>query len=767
MDANLKAQEGTDECLKIRNMMKIFDDGKVAVNNVNLNIYRGQVFILLGHNGAGKTTALSILSGLLSPTAGEAKIQGIDIFCELDKLRGMLGICPQESIFYEKMTVYEHMQIFSMLKGIQYDNEQESINQLMEQINLKDSANTIAETFSGGQKRKLSILMAFIGNPQILMLDEPTSGLDVSARQKIWQVIKEKKRNSIILMTTHYMDEAEQLGDRIAIMTDGEIKCCGSPLFLKNRFGTGYRLHAVKRIDSFNEAKFTELLSKHFPKIEKDNETRTEIIYKLPFTDVKQFSLFFRELDANLQEIGVSSYGVAITSLEDVFLKIGTDAEKGQKSIPIESSNKGEAFSLAEQYRHSCLRNILAVGLCNFKLTFRTARLLFSEIIMPFFIFVLAFITPQYITNYTYVYSPSEFPTPQNFLINTYSSYGEKTDSLYGLAKGYIPIPFDFKTSPEKDITETVRSFDEYVYNNSTGNGYIGSLYIHSFSSKEFQAMIMGNSTTPHSATLYANILTNKYLQTITHNQGLNVKLTVNPIPMFSEMKELVAEIVAFVMFIFYTGFALSSPPSGFAYSIVKDRKNKLKFLQLLNGLGINEYWIGRFVGDYAKLIIPVIIVSILEYFRQIHIPYYSLIIFVSLISVIPFGYLESFMFDDENKAYTVTQILNMLAGAPVGFIITMLKFLSMLKSDSSFNPFVIPDIILRIFPLYNMGATLSVSAMRQLFLMEGVPLEIAPLGMDFLGICFLATIFDIALLSFFIYLIETRKKANMISGIE
>ena len=264
IDAMLRAQEDTGECMAIRDLTKTYDDGKIAVKNFSINIYKGQVFILLGHNGAGKTTALSILTGLLSPSSGEAKLLGIDMLRELDRLRGMLGICPQESIFYESLTVEEHLKLISKIKGIDYESNRQALSEMMNKIDFLQSMFTNAQFLSGGQQRKLSLIMALIGHPQIIILDEPTSGLDASARQMVWNLLKDMKKDTILLMTTHYMDEAEQLGDRVAIMADGQIQCCGSSLFLKSRFGTGYKLFLVKNPQGFEERNLG-IVQKHVP----------------------------------------------------------------------------------------------------------------------------------------------------------------------------------------------------------------------------------------------------------------------------------------------------------------------------------------------------------------------------------------------------------------------------------------------------------------------------------------------------------------------
>ena len=175
---------------------------------------------------------------------------------------------------------------------------------------------------SGGQKRKLSVAIALIGNSKIVMLDEPTSGMDTSARRKLWDMLKKYKQDRIIILTTHYMDEADILGDRIAIMAEGKVVCTGSSLFLKNRFGVGYNLVVAKKtrdpaplIDKFINNRITD--------VKKLQEVSSEISYQLPAKSSKQFKNFFMEFDQNLEELGIRSYGVGITTLEEVFLKIG------------------------------------------------------------------------------------------------------------------------------------------------------------------------------------------------------------------------------------------------------------------------------------------------------------------------------------------------------------------------------------------------------------------------------------------------------------
>jgi ATP-binding cassette subfamily A (ABC1) protein 3 len=203
-----KAQENADDCLKIRHLNKFFGH-KQSVCDFSLNLYKGQIFALLGPNGAGKTTTISILSGLLPPSSGEATISNIEVFKRMDILRSMLGVCPQHDVLFDKLTPREHLEIFAAFKG--RASMEKEINEILDDVELKNCVNVMAEKLSGGQRRKLSIGMAFVGNSDIIFLDEPTSGIDINSRKGVWAMLKKYKQDKMIILTTHYMEEAEEL----------------------------------------------------------------------------------------------------------------------------------------------------------------------------------------------------------------------------------------------------------------------------------------------------------------------------------------------------------------------------------------------------------------------------------------------------------------------------------------------------------------------------------------------------------------------------
>uniref|UniRef100_A0A8C3QEA9 ATP-binding cassette sub-family A member 2 n=1 Tax=Geospiza parvula TaxID=87175 RepID=A0A8C3QEA9_GEOPR len=222
-------------------------DKKLALNKLSLNLYENQVVSFLGHNGAGKTTTMSILTGLFPPTSGSATIYGHDIRTEMDKIRKNLGMCPQHNVLFDRLTVEEHLWFYSQLKSMAEEEIRKEMDKMIEDLELSNKRHCQVQTLSGGMKRKLSVAIAFVGGSRAVILDEPTAGVDPYARRAIWDLILKYKPGRTILLSTHHMDEADLLGDRIAIISHGKLKCCGSPLFLKSTYGDGYKLTVVKK----------------------------------------------------------------------------------------------------------------------------------------------------------------------------------------------------------------------------------------------------------------------------------------------------------------------------------------------------------------------------------------------------------------------------------------------------------------------------------------------------------------------------------------
>uniref|UniRef100_A0A8C9CXN2 ABC transporter domain-containing protein n=1 Tax=Phocoena sinus TaxID=42100 RepID=A0A8C9CXN2_PHOSS len=233
----------------VKNLVKIFEHhGRPAVDHLNITFYENQITAFLGHNGAGKTTTLSILTGLLPPTSGTVLIRGKDIETSLDAIRQSLGMCPQHNILFHHLTVAEHILFYAQLKGRSWEEAQLEMEAMLEDTGLHHKRNEEAQDLSGGMQRKLSVAIAFVGDAKVVVLDEPTSGVDPYSRRSIWDLLLKYRSGRTIIMSTHHMDEADILGDRIAIIAQGRLYCSGTPLFLKNCFGTGFYLTLVRKM---------------------------------------------------------------------------------------------------------------------------------------------------------------------------------------------------------------------------------------------------------------------------------------------------------------------------------------------------------------------------------------------------------------------------------------------------------------------------------------------------------------------------------------
>ena len=179
----------------------------------------------------------------------------------------------------------------------------------------------LSKNLSGGQKRKVNVGIALLGGSKIVLLDEPSAGLDPTARRRLWDMLKKNKQDRIIILTTHFMEEADILGDRIAIMTKGRASCCGSSLFLKKKFGIGYNL-TIDKVSKEKAPEIDAFIMARVKNAQKLSEVSSEITFQLPNDSVRSFKEFFHQLDQRKEQLGFKSYGIGVTTLEEVFLKV-------------------------------------------------------------------------------------------------------------------------------------------------------------------------------------------------------------------------------------------------------------------------------------------------------------------------------------------------------------------------------------------------------------------------------------------------------------
>lgn len=220
------------EAIKTVNLTKKFKE-KTAVKNLNLTVNKGELYSLLGVNGAGKSTTIKMLSCLIPVTQGDAFLGGHSVVSDNMKVKQIINVSPQETAVAEKLSVRENLELIARIYGFGKKESKQKAKEFIEKFGMEEYAKSRAKTLSGGLKRRLSIAMALITEPEIIFLDEPTLGLDVLARRELWKIIEKLKGKMTIILTTHYLEEAEALSDRIGIMAKGELKAVGTADELK------------------------------------------------------------------------------------------------------------------------------------------------------------------------------------------------------------------------------------------------------------------------------------------------------------------------------------------------------------------------------------------------------------------------------------------------------------------------------------------------------------------------------------------------------
>uniref|UniRef100_A0A8C1F963 P-type phospholipid transporter n=1 Tax=Cyprinus carpio carpio TaxID=630221 RepID=A0A8C1F963_CYPCA len=476
--------EGLIMGVSVQDLVKVYSkSSRPAVDCFNMNFYEGQITSFLGHNGAGKTTTLSILTGMFPPTSGTAYIYGKDIRTEMDAIRQSLGMCPQYNILFHHLTVEEHILFYSLLKGRDRKDAEQEVENMLEDLGLPHKRDEEAQNLSGGMQRKLSVAMAFVGGSKVVILDEPTSGVDPYSRRSIWDLLLKYRTGRTVILSTHHMDEADLLSDRVAIISKGKLHCSGSPLFLKNCFGVGFYLTLVRRMkdqrkkevretsvkghhDTIperildgNVESITTLIHHHVPEAKLIEMIGQEMTYLLPNKGFKYraYASLFRELEETLGDMGLSSFGISDTSLEEIFLKVTADGEAANSLIrlhpnlvwftdangvgsPLESDNSAGRASRQVKGFSLVLKQFHALLVKRFHHATRSHKDFLAQIVLPasFVLIALVFtmIVPPFGEYPSLTLTPWMYGQQFTFISGLYVIMGYVTEMFTTLLKG-------------------------------------------------------------------------------------------------------------------------------------------------------------------------------------------------------------------------------------------------------------------------------------------------------------------------------------------
>ncbi|XP_013358666.1 PREDICTED: ATP-binding cassette sub-family A member 8-A-like isoform X1 [Chinchilla lanigera] len=324
------------KAIRIRNLTKEYK-GKPksveALKDLAFDIYEGQITTVLGHSGAGKSTLLNILTGLCVPTKGWVTMYNnkLSEMPDLENISKLTGVCPQSNVQFDFLTVKENLRLFAKIKGIQLHKVDNEVQRVLQELEMKNIQNTLAQNLSGGQKRKLTFGIAILGDPQIFLLDEPTAGLDPFSRHRVWNFLKERKADRVIVFSTQFMDEADILADRKVFLSKGKLKCVGSSLFLKKKWGIGYHL-SLQLSETCVHERITSLVKQHIPDAKLSAESEGKLMYTLPLERTNKFPDLCRDLES-CPDLGIENYGVSMTTLNEVFLKLEGKSDIDQPDI--------------------------------------------------------------------------------------------------------------------------------------------------------------------------------------------------------------------------------------------------------------------------------------------------------------------------------------------------------------------------------------------------------------------------------------------------
>ncbi|EAR96275.2 transporter family ABC domain protein (macronuclear) [Tetrahymena thermophila SB210] len=315
---------------------------KTAISDIFFEIRENELVSLLGHNGAGKSTLIGVLTGLLAPTQGTAIIRGYDIRTNMGQIRQMMGVCPQFDILWDELTAYEHLEMYCKIKNVPSKYINQEIDKRMAEVRMSDKKHYRVGTFSGGQKRRVSLAIAAIGDPKIIFLDEPTTGMDPKTRREVWNMIKEMRVNRSVILTTHAMEEADILSDRIIVVSDGRLKAIGTPLYLKNSHGDSYRLCLILNSSDPLQIEIARAqIKKLLPSSNSITSEGASIIVGVSHRHINELKQFFQIIECtDIQTLSqeelnfknqIKEWGLSHATLEEVFLHITDHAEQFQR----------------------------------------------------------------------------------------------------------------------------------------------------------------------------------------------------------------------------------------------------------------------------------------------------------------------------------------------------------------------------------------------------------------------------------------------------
>ena len=692
------------DSLKIRNICKIFDDGKQALNNVSFNLYKNEIFALLGHNGAGKSTLISILSGLYPATSGYAIYDNQNILSTEghSKFRKYLGICPQHDVLFDDLTVKEHLEMFCVFKSVKQENISTEIDKILQDFDLLEKKYTKACHLSGGQKRKLSICIALVGGSSVIFLDEPTSGMDITSRRNLWDILKRYAGGRIIILTTHYMEEAAVLGNRIGILSEGDMKCIGSPLFLIERFGKNINLNITKELDSNNE-EIVNFIKNNIKDIEYEIYTE-EILFRIPKDD-KEFNgkVFFKILDENYKNLKIKNYSLSMSTLEDVFINVSKLTKAKSKPLYDLNGNIIDEEKIQQEKREknylvlyddknynakysNCSKIFLHTKVSikkRFIQIYRDKKTFFLEILCPILLaFIGCFVCYLRILekNLTLIFNLGLL-TKDKHTIYYYPSFENINDikkilnysneDLSDVEFNQIDIKYD--TSP----TILLINFMNKIFDNQKKEKKVnyGNFLFNRINKDQhiYEITVLPDILLSHTAPIYLDYIMKNIVRYASNKPNLEIEVINEPLPYTFLEKKDSKERNSTILLVFIS-ICFTLIPANFVTIIIREKENNSKHLQIISGISLMSYWVNNFIFELVKYyIIGAICIILLKAFG-VYEDYLPVLYLLYGPPMVAFTYIIGCLVRREGTGQVLVIVINLVLGAIGGTAVFIMR---------------------------------------------------------------------------------------------
>ncbi|ETO60198.1 hypothetical protein F444_21574 [Phytophthora nicotianae P1976] len=788
VSAELREQERRGEALSVQKLRKTFEvpgGTKVAVKGLDLVMYKNQITCLLGHNGAGKSTLISMLTGMTAPSSGDAKYRGLSLNEDMEEIRESLGICFQHDVLFEDLTVEEHLLVFGRVKGYRNEELQTLVDSQIRQVGLTEKRHVLSKELSGGMKRKLSVAISLLGDSSLVFLDEPTSGMDPYSRRSTWEILLNNRNDRVMVLTTHFMDEADILGDRIAIMAEGELRCCGSSLFLKNQYGAGYNLTIVKDDAKCDDTAVTNLIRSYVPSAELLSNVGSEIAFQLPQKSSAMFAPMFTEMDNKMTKLGLLSYGISATTLEEVFIKVAeADDENHQHTLGYRRAESKEIDGVVLQTSGLFFSHLRALLLKRFHHAKREKKMIIYTTFYPILLLLAGLIIlkssgttsddPNLVLNTSAYSSDNATSTPyycqadDKWCSAVFGPHftGASAQELEISSPAYdsnSPTVFNVTYSdPEINATGSTGfglRMGQELYNRSyegqsdLKGGQYGAYLVYGDSSEQiFGYNLVVNTTATHAPIIFKALMDQAIYRFFAANTSdssdADVDLTVNnhPLPLTAAAKALFGSFLAFSACVFVC-ISFSYFPLPVVVYLVKEKEanHNSKHQQLVSGVSLTAFWLANYLWDLMMYVVPCIAAIILIKAFDISAltgnsectsctsDTFSAVIVLFLLfglAICPFTYCLSFLFKEHAASQTFTMKINFLLGV---VLMIVSYILDVIESTESVNSVL--KYLWRLSPLFDLGNGLLSLVLNELdTLQDGTTEKKNPFSTDLMG---------------------------------